>query len=217
MRRSTKGGRVERARLQPSHDNGDCGPAPQGMQDAASGMPLQGVIEKQSSAARLEAVPFPVGARKLLSCALLLVAVFAFMAAGDESAARVNDLGHRMMCVCGCNQILLECNHVGCNYSDRMRGELIAAVDRGDNDDLTLQWFVQKYGTTVIAAPTTKGFDRIAWVIPYLLLVLGIVMTAGVVRAWKSKPLLAAPGAVRPVQGSELDRFRQQAREDTRL
>ncbi len=58
-----------------------------------------------------------------LQVALLCLAVFAFLGAGDESA-RFNSLGHRLMCVCGCNQILLECNHVGCTYSDRMRGEL---------------------------------------------------------------------------------------------
>jgi hypothetical protein len=81
------------------------------------------------------------------------------------------------MCVCGCSQILLECNHVGCTYSDRMRGELIAGLDRGENDDLTLQDFVQKYGPTVLAAPTGTGFNRIAWIMPFLALVLGLLTT----------------------------------------
>ena len=78
-----------------------------------------------------------------------------------------DDLGHRLMCVCSCNQILLECNHVGCNYSDRMRGELMTAIQRGDSDDLTLQAMVQNYGPTVIAAPTSTGFNRVAWIMPY--------------------------------------------------
>ncbi len=75
---------------------------------------------------------------------LLCIMLFVFLGAGDESA-RFNELGHRLMCVCGCKQILLECNHVGCQYSDRMRGELMTALDRGDSDDLTLQALVQKY------------------------------------------------------------------------
>jgi len=147
---------------------------------------------------------------------LLTLAVFALLGAGDESA-RVNDLGHRMMCVCGCNQILLECNHVGCAYSDRMRAELIAAVDRGDNDDLTLQGFVQKYGTTVMAAPTNAGFNRVAWIMPYLILVLGLTMVTLIVRAWRSRPLVLPPGAVAAVHGAELDHFRDQARKDTEI
>jgi cytochrome c-type biogenesis protein CcmH/NrfF len=146
----------------------------------------------------------------------IALAVFALLGAGDESA-RVNDLGHRMMCVCGCNQILLECNHVGCAYSDRMRAELIAAVDRGDNDDLTLQGFVQKYGTTVMAAPTKTGFNRVAWIMPYLVLVLGLAMVTLIVRAWRSRPLVLPVGAVAAVHGAELEYFRDQARKDTEV
>jgi cytochrome c-type biogenesis protein CcmH/NrfF len=146
----------------------------------------------------------------------LTLAVFALLGAGDESA-RVNDLGHRMMCVCGCNQILLECNHVGCAYSDRMRAELIAAVDRGDNDDMTLQVFIQKYGTTVMAAPTKTGFNRVAWIMPYLVLVLGLTMVTLIVRAWRSRPLVLPAGAVAAVHGAELEHFRDQARKDTEI
>ena len=57
------------------------------------------------------------------------------------------------MCICGCGQILLECNHVGCPDSDGMRNELMTAVSRGDSDSLVEQAFVQKYGPTVLAAP----------------------------------------------------------------
>ncbi len=52
------------------------------------------------------------------------------MGAGDDSA-RFKDLGHRMMCTCGCGQVLLECNHVGCQSSDKMRDQLQAALDKG--------------------------------------------------------------------------------------
>jgi cytochrome c-type biogenesis protein CcmH len=154
--------------------------------------------------------------RRLFQALLLCSAVFLTMGASDEGT-RFNDLGHRMMCVCGCSQILLECNHVGCQYSDRMRGELMAGLDRGDNDDLVLQSFVQKYGTTVIAAPTATGFNRVAWIMPYLALVVGIITMIFLVRAWKSRPLVLPAGAVAPVHGTELVQFRDQARKDTEL
>jgi cytochrome c-type biogenesis protein CcmH len=154
--------------------------------------------------------------RRTVQIALLSFAILALMGAGDEES-RFQSLGHHMMCVCGCGQILLECNHVGCQYSDRMRSELMAALDRGDNDDLVLQSFVQKYGTTVIAAPTTTGFNRVAWIMPFLALVLGLVTTALIVRAWKDRPAPAAPGGVVPVTGPELETFRRQAREETEI
>ena len=148
--------------------------------------------------------------------ALILVAVFTFLGVGDEDA-RFKDLGHHMMCVCSCGQVLLECNHVGCQYSDRMRNELAAALDRGDNDDLTLQFFIQKYGTTVVAAPSTKGFGRVAWIMPFAALLAGMAALVFVVRAWKMRPTPALADGIRPVKGPELERFRDQADKETDL
>jgi cytochrome c-type biogenesis protein CcmH/NrfF len=154
--------------------------------------------------------------RRTGQAALLCVSMLLLLGAGD-GGARFNDLGHRMMCVCGCKQILLECNHVGCAYSDRMRGELLASLDRGDSDDLMLQAFVQKYGTTVIAAPTTKGFDRVAWIMPFVALAFGFVALVMIVRAWKNRPVPALADGIRPVRGPELERFRDQAQKETEL
>jgi len=70
----------------------------------------------------------PSSVSRSLQAAMLCLIVFALLGASDEGA-RFNNLGHRLMCVCSCNQILLECNHVGCTYSDRMRGELVAALE----------------------------------------------------------------------------------------
>ena len=145
---------------------------------------------------------------------VVLLALFTFLGAGDE-AARFNELGHKLMCVCGCGQILLECNHVGCKYSDTMRAELMAGVERGESDDLTLQGFVQKYGTTVLAAPTQRGFNRLAWIMPYLALGLGLITVSLIVHAWKKRPLVLPADAVRPVSGKELEQFREQARKET--
>jgi len=142
--------------------------------------------------------------------------LFVFLGAGDESA-RFNELGHRLMCVCGCKQILLECNHVGCQYSDRMRGELMTALDRGDSDDLTLQALVQKYGTTVMAAPTTTGFNRIAWIMPFVALVGGLAAVVILVRAWKMRPAPLPVDGVRTVSGAQLEHFRKQAQKETEI
>jgi cytochrome c-type biogenesis protein CcmH/NrfF len=147
---------------------------------------------------------------------LLTLAVTLLIGAGDENT-RFTDLGHKLMCACGCRQVLLECNHVGCQYSDRMRAELMAAVERGDSDDLTLQGFVQKYGPTVLAAPTTTGFNRVAWIMPYFALLLGITGTIVLVRAWRNRPA-AAPSGISPRPNSaDLDEFRQRARQETEL
>jgi cytochrome c-type biogenesis protein CcmH len=154
--------------------------------------------------------------KRTAQCALLVLALFTFLGVGDDDA-RFRDLGLHLMCVCGCGQVLLECNHVGCQYSDRMRIELAAALDRGDNDDLTLQSFVQKYGTTVVAAPATSGFGRVAWIMPFAALLAGMAGLVWIVRSWKSRPAPAIADGIQPVQGPELERYREQADKETDL
>jgi cytochrome c-type biogenesis protein CcmH/NrfF len=138
-----------------------------------------------------------------------------------SSPSSFNDLGHRMMCMCGCRQILLECNHVGCQVSEQMRSELTSALGRGDSDDLVVQAFVQKYGNAVLAAPTGEGFNLLAWIMPFVALLAGLVVTAMIVRNWA---LASGRLAIaRPVQHSHehipetLDIYRDQARKETDL
>ena len=153
--------------------------------------------------------------RRALQCALLSLAIFLFSGASDPST-RFSEIGHQLMCICSCGQILLECNHVGCPDSDGMRNELMAAVTRGDSDSLVQQSFVQKYGPTVLAAPTTRGFDRTAWIFPMVAFAVGIVAVSFVVRAWKNRPSPATAGGP-PIPNEDMDRYRRQADEETDL
>jgi cytochrome c-type biogenesis protein CcmH len=154
--------------------------------------------------------------RKAAQSILLCAAMLALLGAGDP-ATRFSEIGHQMMCICGCNQILLECNHVGCPASDGMRNELMASLTRGDSDSLVEQGFVQKYGPTVLAAPTNKGFDRAAYIIPFAALIFGFGLVGLVVRSWKNRPAPALAEGLQPVRGAELEQFRDQASKETDL
>ena len=154
--------------------------------------------------------------KKLRLLGALLIAVLLLMGAGD-STSRVEKLGHQLMCVCSCSQILMECNHVGCTYSDTMRKELTAGVDAGKSDQEVLAMFVEKYGTTVLAAPTHSGFDRVAWLLPYIALIVGIGGVALVVRAWHKRRVPAAVAAGSGLSNADLSRLREQARKETDL
>lgn len=144
----------------------------------------------------------------------LAVVCIGLLGAGKSTDARFNDLGHRLMCKCGCSQILLECNHVGCSYSTKMRDQLTAGLERGDNDDLILQGFVQTYGATVLAAPTTTGFNVVAWIMPFVALISGIVLVGFIARKWKFR---AAPAGAQDLPLNEMDEFRRRAREETEV
>jgi len=150
--------------------------------------------------------------------ASIILLALVFMGAG-ANATRFTALGHGMICPCGCNQILLECNHVGCQYSDRMRGELQTMLDNGKGDEAITQAFVLKYGNTILAAPTKTGFNLVAWIVPFAVLGLATLFAGMVVKRWRADtgdalaPLPATAGA----GASEFDRYREQARRETEL
>lgn len=115
----------------------------------------------------------------------LLVVLGVVTLGSADTEARYNDVGHKLMCICGCSEILLECNHVGCPDSARMVGELRAAIDRGDSNDVILAAFQDKYGPTALAAPMLTKFNMVAWVVPPALLLLGMVGTFFLVKKWR--------------------------------
>jgi cytochrome c-type biogenesis protein CcmH len=89
-------------------------------------------------------------------------------------------------------------------------------LQRGDSDDLILQAFVQKYGATVLAAPTTTGFNRVAWIMPFAALGAGILAVVYVVRLWRARQPIAVAAAAGSVP-VELDEYHRRARQETEL
>ena len=120
---------------------------------------------------------------RFLQAGALAIAVCFSLGATDASS-RFNDLGHRLMCTCGCAQLLGECNHVGCTESGRERNELSTAIAAGQSNDQILAAFAAKYGATVLAAPTTKGFDLVAWIAPFAVFAAALLGVILLVRRW---------------------------------
>lgn len=142
--------------------------------------------------------------------AVLLIAVVVLTTAAADPTARFDKLGHRIMCTCGCNELLLECNHVGCPNSDGMRQELLAGVDKGEIDSAIFQGFVDKYGPTVLAAPPGTGFNIVGWVMPFVVLVLGIGGTSLLIRRWKLRTVPMPPPSSTPRFSDIRERIRRE-------
>lgn len=131
---------------------------------------------------------------RLLQTILLFTVALATIGAGDTTA-KFSSLGHKMVCTCSCGQILLECNHVGCPNSDGMIRELRNQVAAGGTDTSIFNFFIAKYGPTVLAAPIRGGFDNAAWIVPIAVFILALAGTAFLIRRWKGRHMIAAAGA----------------------
>ncbi len=113
----------------------------------------------------------------------LAVAV-CFSVGATDAGARYNDLNHRLMCTCGCAEILGECNHVGCTSSTEELAMLRAGIDAGKSDQQILDSFVARYGAVVLAAPTKQGFDLVAWIAPFAVFAAALLGTILLMRRW---------------------------------
>ena len=135
-----------------------------------------------------------------------------FSLGATDAASRYNNLNHRLMCTCGCAEILGECNHMGCQSSGQELDELRAGIADGKNDKEILTSFAAKYGATVLAAPTTEGFDLVAWIAPFAVFAAALLGTILLVRRWSGA---AAGRAQAEAAGPEMDALRQQIRRET--
>ena len=146
--------------------------------------------------------------KRLLHIALLLVLAVPMLGAGAPSS-RFNALGHKLICQCGCGQILLECNHVGCPVSPVMIAELQQQLATGLPDAGVLNFFIAKYGPIVLAAPLRGGFDIVAWIVPFAALALGIGIVVLLLRVWRRRAPPSNPPSG-PMNNALRDRIRQE-------
>ncbi|MGA8111362.1 MAG: cytochrome c-type biogenesis protein CcmH [Acidobacteriaceae bacterium] len=150
--------------------------------------------------------------RRLSRYALLpLLVVLGVLTLGStDTQSRFDDLGHKLMCTCGCGQVLLECNHLGCQSLATESAELQAAIAKGATDNAILIAFQNEYGPTVLAAPMLTKFNILAWVVPPALLLLGMAGTVLLVKKWRLRAA-AMPAVADDPESRELrDRIRRE-------
>jgi cytochrome c-type biogenesis protein CcmH len=136
-----------------------------------------------------------------------------------ESNPRVQKLGMELMCVCGCNQILIQCAHTGsdrCEVHDKMMGELEQRVARNESNGLILQDFVQEYGPAVLVVPPARGFDLTAWVMPIIVSIVGLGLAIILVQRWRERSLQPAPADSKPLPARSdlIDRARAETEDE---
>ena len=147
--------------------------------------------------------------------AFLLAVAVCFTLGATDASSRYNALSHKMMCTCSCAQMLGECNHVGCPSSGPMLNELSDAIAAGKADKEILDWFTAKYGVTVLAAPTTQGFNLVAWIAPFAVFGAALLGTILLVRHWTVGKTDAQLAAAAAGANAELDPIREKIRRET--
>jgi cytochrome c-type biogenesis protein CcmH/NrfF len=94
------------------------------------------------------------------------------------------EIQNEIVCMCGtCGRKRIdECT---CGKAEEMRIEVAGLVKKGYTREQVLDYYVQKYGSQEpLAMPIDKGFNRLAWAVPYALGVFGAVLAGTVAVRW---------------------------------
>jgi cytochrome c-type biogenesis protein CcmH len=131
---------------------------------------------------------------------LLLLLLLASPAAASERHPTLSELEHEVMCPT-CHQ-LLELSHAP--VADRIRAFIQTRIDAGDTKSEIKRQLVSEFGEAVLAAPPTRGFGLLAWLLPLLGLAGTGAVIAVLARRW-TRPTLGPAEPVQADSASELD------------
>jgi cytochrome c-type biogenesis protein CcmH len=148
----------------------------------------------------------------LIACSGALVSTRA-----QGQTDRAKQIGGKFMCMCGCNQVLTQCNHVGCTTSASMLKELDQAVARGESETEITSAFVQEFGTKVYAEPPKSGLSLVAWSLPTIYLLLGTAVVIFVIWRWRSRAMAAISNVHRTpgISAQDIELARRRVAQET--
>lgn len=153
----------------------------------------------------------------LLCTAAICLPLLVLPLPAQQQIDRAHQIGGKFMCMCSCNQVLTQCNHVGCTTSTAMLKEVDQGIARGDSEEAITQIFVQEFGTKVYAEPPHSGFSLVAWSMPAVYLAVGLVLVLFVISRWRKRPGTVVAGPANPggISSELLERARARAARET--
>lgn len=133
------------------------------------------------------------------ACAGALVVAIAVLATSRDAGAAPQPSVQKqvegaIMCICpdDCGKVLINCS---CSYSGATRAKIQKMIAEGLDAEQIIARFVAEQGKIVLAAPTTRGFDLTAWVLPFLALAISVPVVIVVIRRLGSHAARSEPGA----------------------
>jgi cytochrome c-type biogenesis protein CcmF len=117
------------------------------------------------------------------------------------------DIGRSIVCMCGTcvRELAGECD---CSTAASMRDEIRMLVGSGLTKPQILEFYVAKYGgQQVLASPINRGFNRLAWAIPYFVALVGLAGIILTARRWSRlvEPAIINDVGVDPELSARLD------------
>ncbi len=112
--------------------------------------------------------------RPKTAAVLLIIFTVFFMPAIKAFALTTGEITRGFTCTCGCNMLVSACEgSMECTPAKEITDQVTQMIDTGQSKEDIIQYFVSTKGESILAAPTKKGFNLTAWILPFLAIILG--------------------------------------------
>jgi len=131
---------------------------------------------------------------KVLSIIVLFLFLCAIPARANSETA--GNISKQLVCQCGCVRLLN--SHV-CATQEAMVTLIEQKLTQGQSEEEIIQFFVAQYGEQVLASPPKRGFNLVAWVLPFVAILGGGGVIYIALKEWlrrgKTRQTTATPEA----------------------
>ncbi len=120
-----------------------------------------------------------------------------------QKDALYDNLITNMACLCGCGTTLKTCPHEDCSFGIPAKREIRQMVDGGTGRTQIVDRMVKTRGEAILAAPTFSGFNVMAWVTPFVAIIIVGSLVAMILKRWAGNRPSAAPAAAARAERNE--------------
>jgi cytochrome c-type biogenesis protein CcmF len=131
----------------------------------------------------------------LLAVVLWPASILAQEAPHAKFTALEERLRSEIMCTCGCRRSMTFCGMPNCHGEAEQMTRLREYISQGKSHDAVLAAFVSDMGAEMLMSPPDSGFNRLAWLLPYVLGTAGLVTIVLTARRWSHSTAAVAGGA----------------------
>ncbi|OGC07675.1 hypothetical protein A2V82_13205 [candidate division KSB1 bacterium RBG_16_48_16] len=123
--------------------------------------------------------------------------------------AQIRDIEDKLSCPCGCAMVVSTCQGaMECSAASRIDARVQSLVKQGMANDQVIASLVNEYGENILAAPTKKGFNLAAWILPFFLIISLAVLLYVKLKRWSGdKPGDSNAAMPESPQGSEYEKL----------
>jgi cytochrome c-type biogenesis protein CcmH len=124
-------------------------------------------------------------------CIAILLAIAAVTLA-SSSKTSLQEVSEGLTCQCGCGLTVANCNHPQCEFSVPTRLQIETLIARGMGREQIIRFFRAKYGEKILSAPTSEGFNLLAWIIPFAAVFAGCFIIVSAISRWRAHQVAEA-------------------------